>query len=121
MNAKRVIFLIGVLAFPSLSAHATIVPRLELPELVALAKGIHLGTVTSESVAWNEAHTLIFTTYNLEVTRTLKGSPTDSITLIEVGGALDGVALAVDGVPTYRVGEEAVVFTNYEAGRLMTL
>jgi len=100
---------------------ALVVQELSFDELVTRATGIYEGRIVDKRTAWNEERTLILTHYTLEVGQTLKGIPTARVSFSELGGEIDGLALEVEGVPRYELGEEAVVFFHAEKGRVMTL
>ena len=72
---------------------------------------------------WDENHSLIFTTVELDVSRTLYSRDpfTEHALKIEVlGGELDGVGLLSPDAPTFRVDERVVVFARpWSAGRLV--
>ena len=102
-------------------AGAVVVQPRSLDELVGAADGIYQGTVTEKTCAWNEDHTAIVTHYRLDVSSTWAGPPTAELVLTERGGEVGGLGLMVPGTPSYRVGEQVVVFTHRGDGRLMTL
>jgi hypothetical protein len=102
-------------------AGAVVIQPRSLDELVGAADGVYQGIVTDKTCAWNEDHTAIVTHYRLEVSSTWVGAPTAELILTERGGEIDGLGLMVPGTPSYRVGEQVVVFTHRGNGRLMTL
>lgn len=110
--------LTGLLCTPCL---AVLIPRYDLPELVRAARGIYHVNVVDRSAAWNEDRTEILTQYTLEVRQTLKGPLVSQLVISEMGGVVGDMGMSVAGVPEYRVGEEAVIFTHEEKGRRMTL
>lgn len=91
-------------------AHATIVPRLDLHELVRSSELIVHGRVLRHWSDWDRAHRFIWTHYLLEVTESPKGRPARTITISEPGGAAGGLTMRIASVPEYSDGEEVVVF-----------
>jgi len=88
---------------------------------VAQADGIYLGRVLDKRCAWNDERTRIYTHYTVEVEQSFKGFPPGRFELVELGGEVDGLAMEVEGTPSYAPGERAVIFVHAERGRLMTL
>jgi hypothetical protein len=91
-------------------APATVVPRLDLPDLVHSAELILHGRIVRHWSDWDQAHQFIWTRYLLEVQEALKGHPSASIAIAEPGGSADGTMMKVSGVPEYYDGEEVIVF-----------
>lgn len=105
---------IAVWGVPALLAagigQATVVERVTLEELVERSTRIVQGRCVRTWAAWDSATRLIWTHSELQITDELKGSRTPAVVVSEPGGVLDGVGMAVEGVPHYRPGEEVVVF-----------
>jgi hypothetical protein len=102
-------------------ARALMIPETSFEELVARADGIYLGRVLDKRCAWNAERTRIYTHYTVEVEQAYKGFMPGRIELVELGGEVDGLAMEVEGAPSYAAGEQAVIFVHAEGGRLMTL
>jgi hypothetical protein len=61
--------------------------------------------------SWDAAHKEIYTFYTLSVLQSVKGNKgTTTITLRQLGGTVDNVASVVPGMPSFKKGEEVVVF-----------
>ena len=110
-------------------AGATILERLDLDDLTAESSAVVHGKIVASRVEWNRNRTLIFTVYTVQPLEYLKGRLGPIFELYEPGGALDGLAMSVAGVPSFPVGQEAVLFvwtdpqgqhqvTGYEQGTL---
>lgn len=93
-------------------ASATTVERLSLESLVKKATSIVQGAVGASRTYWSADGKLILTTYTIQVTETIKGVPERAIELTTIGGTLGNVTLHVAGMPTFRAGENAVVFVE---------
>jgi hypothetical protein len=92
------------------AANATQVVHLDTRALTHESSDIVIGTVTAQKSYWNAAHTRILTDVIISVSQSLKGAPAGEITLTQLGGEVDGMRYSVPGSPTFRVGEEALVF-----------
>jgi hypothetical protein len=92
------------------AARATQVVHLDTRALTHESSDIVIGTVTAQKSYWNAAHTRILTDVTIQVTESLKGVPAGELTLTQLGGELDGMRYNVPGSPTFKVGEEALVF-----------
>lgn len=108
--------LVAVLLAP-VSAQATIVRAVEFDEKVTGANSIVMGKVIAQESRWDEGRNWILTYSTFEVEKTLKGQPSQRITVVTPGGTVDNVTQDVIGVPKFREGEENVVFVrNSQAG-----
>jgi hypothetical protein len=104
--------LLLLIAFMPLPAHASIMLRLELPELATQADGIVRGRVLKLVSRWDASHSRIFTDATIAVDRAYKGNhaPGEIITVTRIGGSVDGVGMRVIGEATFAEGEETLVF-----------
>jgi hypothetical protein len=103
----------------TLSSTASAAPQtyLSLEDLALRSDGCALARVVDARVHWNEARTLIVTTYTLDVEESLAGGlPTGPVLLHRVGGELDGMALGYHGMPELEVGDHSVVFVHARPG-----
>jgi hypothetical protein len=98
------------------SSYATTVQRLGLEDLVKKAHTIVVGRVTNSRTYWSSNRKLIFTNYTIQVDESIKGQAGRSVEVTTIGGKLDGVELHVAGMPSFRTGENAVVFVEESAG-----
>jgi len=86
-----------------------VVVQRDFPELVALAEQIVVGTVTDvkQSADPSGAPATYVTFSDLTV---LKGDVGDTLTLRFYGGEGDGVVVRIPEMPTFNLGERAVLF-----------
>jgi hypothetical protein len=95
---------------------------LSVEALAQRSSGCVVGRVVDERVHWNEAHTVIVTTYTLDVSETLAGEiPTGPTTLTRVGGELDGLRLDYDAMPQLALGDDVAVFVLERAPGAFTI
>jgi hypothetical protein len=102
-------------------ADAVVLRKASFETLVQRADAICKVRVVDKWIAWNAERSLIYTHYTLEVLQDIKGLTPSRVELTELGGSVGEIAMEVNGVPGYRVGEVAVVLLHAEKGRLMTL
>ena len=93
-------------------AHASIVLALDLPDLVGRADRIVVADVVNVTCAWDRAHRTILSTIELAVGESWKGSvgPTRRLSIVQVGGQVDGVEMTVVGQATFVPSERVVLF-----------
>ena len=92
-------------------AQATTVQRLTLQDLTKKSAGIVMARVEDASSSWDAAHREIYSFYTLRVLEPVKGMKGQTIvTLRQAGGTVDNTASVVPGMPSFRRGEEVVVF-----------
>ena len=114
LKGAAVVVLLG-LALASTASAAPLVYQ-SVEQLTERSDACALARVVDERVHWNEARTLIVTTYTLEVEESLSGGvESGPILLHRVGGELDGLALGYDSMPVLELGERAVVFMQRRA------
>ena len=101
----------ALLILPFTLAHATTVRRLDLPAMTRAADTIVEGRVEAVRSYWEGNR--IWTEVRVAVTRSHKGSPDGSVTLLQLGGRVESpvpVAMSVPGAPEHRVGDEGFFF-----------
>ena len=93
-------------------AGASMVMAMDLGELTQSAERIVVGEVMSVHSAWDKKHERILTTVELRVAEAWKGqTPGDGhMTIVQPGGVADGIEMRVHGMPSFVVGERAVLF-----------
>jgi hypothetical protein len=123
---------LGLLAMPGAGArpndsrpaqvNADLTPARSLADMTRAAGSVVVGRVVDVRVAPHPRYRrLIVTTIRLQVADTWKGTPGRTLTFTQFGDASAGAATAIDGtgqmaparfpdVPTYAVGEEALLF-----------
>jgi hypothetical protein len=113
-----VIALVVVLLLPG-ATRATVVVRLNILELTLNSTKIIEGTVTSIR-GINVPRGGVCTEITMAVSETLRGKHRDKAVFIIPGGSLDGKKfLVTDGVPTFKIGESAVVFLSGTNDRIV--
>jgi len=108
MKRTRVLFLAWCVWI--VSAGATTLARLDLDDLTGESSAVVHGKIVASRVEWNRDRTLIYTVYSVAPVEYLKGRLGPTFELHEPGGTLDGIQLSVSGVPSFSVGQEAVLF-----------
>ena len=104
------------LCFPvlfSIPANATVILKMELPELVGRSDVIFVGKVAKIQSHWNEGRRHIVTDTTFEVEQLVKGKvKLTQVVVRNLGGTVDGLGMWVSGSPTFKLGERAVIFTD---------
>ncbi len=114
MNRFR-LFLVAAIAALALvgaqAALATSVLKFSLQELTKKSDSIVMARVDDAVSSWDAAHKEIYTFYTLSVLQPVKGNKgTTTITLRQLGGTVDNAASIVPGMPSFKKGEEVVLF-----------
>jgi hypothetical protein len=109
-----------VAAVPAL---ASMVLALGLPELTARSERIVVAEVTGVRSGWDKRHERILSTIDVRVAEVWKGQvPADGhLTLVQPGGAADGIEMRVHGMPAFEAGERAVLFLRGAAAQPVAL
>jgi hypothetical protein len=106
-----VVFATIVLAAAS-TASATTVQRLSLKDLAKNSASIVRAKV-EDLVARYDTNKEIYTYITLRVLEPVKGSNKDEVlTIRQLGGTVGNIASIVPGTPTFKKGEEVVVFLS---------
>jgi hypothetical protein len=93
-----------------LTLESTTVEKLSLEELARRSQKIVLGRCVSVESRWNEKNTLILTFSKFLVSEDLKGQSNGSVTVMTVGGTVNGITQRVSGTPQFSPDEEAILF-----------
>jgi hypothetical protein len=91
------------------------VREVTVPDLVHSANLVVRGTVIRSECRWADFDfgRIIVTDFTLRVTTLFKGTTDDSTVVVEVfGGIVGDVGLAVDNVPKFSIGDDAIVFLS---------
>jgi hypothetical protein len=96
-----------LLAGPALASTAI---QMDLPALTRAASDVVRARVTGTRSAWTEDHRRIVTLVEMDVLETWKGAPKTRLTVLQLGGEIDGIGQAVSGVASLEPGQEVVVF-----------
>jgi hypothetical protein len=112
--AQRVVLSLAVLATCFSSAEATLMKYLEVEDLARLATEVIHGQVVSTKTYWDDAHKNILTGINVQVSDCYKGKAARGavVSLVQLGGTLDGLTMDYSGRPIFRTGEDIVVFAR---------
>lgn len=115
MHIRLLPALAGLLVATVLSAaapaRATTVHPFSLDELIYVADRIVVGQVLSTDAAFTRDGGLIVTTVELQVDEVLKGPAAAEPLAIQVlGGEASGLALRVEGAPSFDPGEQVLLF-----------
>lgn len=106
MRRLAAILLLSLLAAISLSA--TTLEKLSMDQLIERSTAIVRGTVL-DSYAMQRG-SVIYTTYRVRVSQTLKGAAPSTIEISVPGGQMNGVRQSFSGSPRLDRGVEYVVF-----------
>ncbi|HEX7808335.1 MAG TPA: hypothetical protein VF608_06420 [Thermoanaerobaculia bacterium] len=117
MTLRPVLALAGILALTPLTAHATISRAVAFEEKVEDAAAIVVGTCIGQQSRYDSARNWILTYSTFRVEKTLKGFPSQEITIVTPGGTVGHIAQEIIGVPKFKQGDERVLFVrNTQAG-----
>ena len=86
--------------------------KLSLEQLTMEANTIVLGTVTSQTSAWNAEHTAIYTDVTVEVEEVIKGLSVTEVTFRIAGGIVGEIGMRTSNDPEFQDGERVIVFLN---------
>jgi hypothetical protein len=99
-----------LLAAPS---PATVIIKMELPQLVGQADVIFVGKAIKAYSHWSEDKRHIVTDHTFQVERSLRGTRSGEVVVVRsLGGAVGGIGMRVSGSPTFQVGDQALLFTD---------
>jgi hypothetical protein len=93
-------------------AEATLARAMPFDDKVENAASIVLGKCVSTRSQWDADHRWIVTYSTFKVEQSLKGDAPPEITIVTPGGEVGGLHQDTIGVPSFREGEENVVFTK---------
>jgi len=93
-------------------AHATLMRAMPFDDKVEHAASIVLGKCVATHAQWDSEHRFIVTYSTFQVEDTMKGAEPAQITIVTPGGAVGNLRQDTIGVPTFREGDENIVFTK---------
>lgn len=110
LPALAVILLFGTLFGISFStvAHAATVPEMSVEELTYASDAVVVAEVVSMKAEVEKGW--VVTTIHLSVDEVWKGEAIDMITIRQRGGRTAELATSVPGMPTFALGERALLF-----------
>lgn len=98
----------SVLLAGSVGAAATTMEKLSIERMANAAHTIVRATCISTSTRWESGE--IWTVTSFQVTETWKGAEAQEVDVHLLGGAVEGLASSVSGVPRFRTGEDVILF-----------
>jgi len=93
-------------------AGATIMLKMELPQLVGRSDVIFVGQVVKTHSRWSEDGRHIVTDTTLQVTQGIRGVKAGTVTVRRLGGTVGTIGMRVSGMPELRHGDQVVLFTE---------
>ncbi len=111
----------SLLLLPALMASsragATVMLKMDLPQLVGRADVIFVGKVIRLESRWSEDRRHIVTDTTFQVVQNVRGAVASRPVVVRsLGGVVDGIGMRVAGSPQFRVGQEALLFTDLRKG-----
>ncbi len=97
-------------ALPRQNAVATQIEHRSPRQLAEESALVVRGTVAGVRSFWNARGTKIFTEATVEVDQTYQGRDSRSIRVVQIGGVVGHVRMAVAGALAWRRGEEVLLF-----------
>jgi hypothetical protein len=96
------------------AARATLMRFMDLPELVGASDRIVVADVRTVQSAWDGSHRSIHTTVEVSVRESWKGTSAsdEAITIRQLGGTVGEIEMTVHGMPSFSVGERALLFLH---------
>jgi hypothetical protein len=109
--------LLLLLAFTALPAGATTLVHQEVPELTRASDAVVRATVLRTASRWSADRRRILTDVDLQVSESLKGGEAAAsvVRVVQPGGEVGDVGQRVEGLASFRAGEEVVVFLEKRA------
>jgi hypothetical protein len=108
-----IVALAALALFGASMAGATTVQKFSVTDLAKKSDTIALARVEDVSARWDDNHKEIYTFITLKVLDGVKGSRKDDVlTIRQLGGTVDKLISVVPGMPTFKQGEEVVVFLS---------
>ena len=93
-------------------ALAAVSRRLSLPELVGGSTSIVVATCRTAQSRWTPDRSQIETVATYDVVETLKGPARSAVTVVSLGGVVDGVGMYVSGMPSFVPGRQELLFLS---------
>lgn len=93
-------------------ATASLMRAMDLAELTASADQIVVGDVVSTECEWDGGHRNIYSTIEISVQESWKGSPPNNgrIKIRQLGGTVGEIEMTVHGMARFTRGERALLF-----------
>jgi len=110
MKRSLLVFSIALLSAPS--AEATILIKMDLPQLVGRSDVIFVGKAIESRSHWSEDGRHIVTDTTFKVSQAVHGSPGSTVVIRRLGGKVGDIGMRVSGMPELRTGDEVLLFTE---------
>lgn len=109
MRGLSVAFVLSTLLLPAIAA-ATTIRRASHQELVAAAQLVVVARAEHAESLWQGGR--IVTRYDVKLEQIWKGSrsPGEQITVVTLGGVVDGIGQSVAGAPRLNIGKPVVLY-----------
>lgn len=113
MKRAALSVVVGLFTLP-LASNATVLIEKSLEDLTLESTSIVIGTVTNVQVDWGTVGERIDTFAEIEVSKWIKGDTASRVVTVKtVGGQIGDVTVEVPSAPTFRAGEEMVLFLHH--------
>lgn len=113
----RPLALAAVLLLVPLAADATVLRAIDFEDKVDHADAIVIGECIAQSSRYDQSRDWVLTRSTFRVEKTIKGLPSQEITIVTPGGTAGHIAHEVIGVPRFRKGDQNLLFVrNSSAG-----
>lgn len=99
-----------VAAWAALPTRATTLVQMSLEQLSEASTAIVRGRVVNQETLWNESHTEIMTYTTLAIESVLKGQPSSTVVVEQLGGTIGHYAEHVSGTVHFRADVSYVLF-----------
>lgn len=118
----RILAAVAVLFLTTAFSSATTLKRMSLGDLVRQSDDISVARCQGMNTHFGGANgRKIYTDYHFTISDSAKGGGRERITLSLLGGRIDPVELRVEGAPSFRVGDEVILFTRGRIGEWIVL
>ncbi len=112
---RRKVLWLGAFLAAAGAAGAIMIP-LDTADLVNHATLVATGKVESMTTTTPDGQGMVFTEVRVRVADTVIGSAPEVITVRTYGGQYGDMAVVVEDQPTWKVGEDVVLFLKADAG-----
>lgn len=105
-------FISIVLAGLPLHSFASTFLQLDVPALSQRSEMVVQGRVTHIESAWDETKSMVYTYVTVDVSRTLKGFPQQTIEVRVPGGKVGGLTVRAVGTAHFHLNQEVLAFIS---------
>lgn len=113
-NFRGILVLLGMVVAASGSLYSQLSVR-ATDDMTRQADVVAVGRVVALKSEWNQDRTRIYTKVTLSVNEYLKGDGQGGqLTIMTLGGEVDGIGELYTHTPTFRENEEVIVFARKE-------